>query len=73
MVCNGRRVGHGGRLHSWGRERGRLPVMGGITSGWLISYQGDQWRCTALTIPLISDSGVWGKYVGRSVMLVQYR
>ena len=51
-----------------------------MTSGWLISYQGNQQRGTPLTTALISIvessdlklepslAGFWGKYVGRSVM-----
>ena len=38
------RAGHGGSLRSWGRAGvggGRLPVIGGLTPGGLISYQGN--------------------------------
>ena len=39
--------------------KSRLPVIGGITAGWLISYQGNQQRDTPLTTPLISYPN-WG-------------
>ena len=35
------------------RGKGRLPVMGGILSGWLVGYQGYQLRGTPLTAPWI--------------------
>ena len=36
--------------------RGRLPVIGGSTSGRLIGYQGNQQRGTRLTTPLDENS-----------------
>ena len=38
-----------------GRAEGRLPVIGELMSGGLISYQGNQQRGTPLTAPLISS------------------
>lgn len=60
-------------------ERGRLPVIGEMTSGRLICYQENWQRGMALMVPLISSHGgdilirttktipSWGKCVGWSV------
>ena len=40
---------------------GRLLDIGGMTSGWLISYQGNQQRSTPLTTPLIRAIGSWSR------------
>ena len=52
------------------RRKGRLPVIGELTSGGLISYQGNQQRGKPLTTPLIRIITSWGLglVVGRSVM-----
>ena len=42
----------------WGE--GRLPVIGELTSGGLISYQGNQGNGTPLTAPLIRTVTSWG-------------
>ena len=39
---------------------GRLPLIGELTSGGLISYQRNQWRGTPLTAPLIRTITSWG-------------
>ena len=43
-----------------GEGKGRLPVIGGITSGGLIGYQGNQQRGRPLTAPLIRAVTSWG-------------
>ena len=50
--------------------QGRLPVMEGIMSGWLISYQGIQQKGMPFTASFIRTITSWEgvKYVGRSVM-----
>ena len=54
---------------------GRLPVIGEMTSGGLIGYQGNQQRGTPLTTPLIRTITSWdrGKYIARSVSCVRNR
>ena len=50
---------------------GRLPVIGELTSGGLISYQGNQERGMPLTTPLMRNSTGWGLgQVCRKVSLV---
>ena len=43
------------------RGKGRLPVIGELTSGGFISYQGNQPRGTPLTAPLIKDNHQLGQ------------
>ena len=53
-VCCRWLAGQGSSLHYfWGK--GWLLVIGRITSGWLIIYQGDQQRGTPFTTPLVSQ------------------
>ena len=53
-------------------RKGRLPVRGELTSGGLISYQGNQQRGTPLTAPLIrtTTSCGPGQVVGKLVMCI---
>lgn len=51
--------------------KGRLPVIGGIMSAWLISYHGNQQRGMPLTAPLIRTLTSWGlEHVCRNVSQV---
>ena len=43
-----------------GGRKGRLPVIGGVMSGWLTSYQGKQQKGRPLTSPLIRTITSWG-------------
>lgn len=64
-------------LTRWQFLRGedREVTWGGLISGWLIGFQGNQQSDTLLTVPLDitalklgqSLAGSWGKYVARSV------
>ena len=52
--------------------KGRLPVIGGLVSAWLISYHGNQQRVMPLTTPLIRTITSWGlEQVGRNVSQVR--
>ena len=53
------RAGHGSSLR-WGFAGERLPVIGELMSGGLISYQRNQQRGTPLTAPLIRTITSWG-------------
>ena len=56
------------------RRKGRLPVRGELTSGGLISYQGNQQRGTPLTAPLVIIITSWDLgQVGRSVLCLRHR
>ena len=46
--------GQGGR---GGGDWGRSPLIGGLTPGLLLGYQGNQQRATPLTAPLMSHPG----------------
>ena len=41
-------------------KKGRLPLIGELTSDALISYQGNQQRGTSFTAPLIRTITSWG-------------
>ena len=73
--CGPWQAGQGSSLCLGSRGKGILPVVGELTSSWLIGSQGNQQRGMALTTPLIRwlTSWAWGKYVGRSVICIGCR